>query len=411
MRDITLDSVATDAQKRFGTFLGVFTPSILTILGVIMYQRLGWVVGQVGYLGAIGVVVLAHVISVTTGLSVASIATNHTVRTGGNYYIISRSLGLSVGGAIGLALYAALALGVSLYLIGFAEAFIAATGYSPTQDPANDIRLIGSVACLFLAVLTLWSTEIAVRSQLFVLVAIAVSLVAIFFGSGVPAEAAATAPEVPVVPFAAVFAVFFPAVTGFTAGVGMSGDLRDPKRAIPLGTMAAIGTGLMIYLALVWLLASRVPAEVLRADYNVLRRMAIDPRFVTVGVFAATLSSALGSMLGAPRTLQALALDGIVSRVLGPRKGRTSGRAARYLVDRRGRHPFGPARRGRRDHLDVLSDLLRLFVSGLRFGALGKPRLSAPVSRPGVGQPRRRPWPAFWSCSRSMPSPCSPPSR
>jgi len=220
-----------------GTFLGVFTPSILTILGVIMYQRLGWVVGQVGYLGAIGVVVLAHVISVTTGLSVASIATNHTVRTGGNYYIISRSLGLSVGGAIGLALYAALALGVSLYLIGFAEAFIAATGYSPTQDPANDIRLIGSAACLFLAVLTLWSTEIAVKSQLFVLAAIVVSLVAIFFGSGVPAEAASSVAEVPVVPFAAVFAVFFPAVTGFTAGVGMSGDLRNPSRAIPVGTL------------------------------------------------------------------------------------------------------------------------------------------------------------------------------
>jgi len=317
MRDITLDSVAADTQKRFGTFLGVFTPSILTILGVIMYQRLGWVVGQVGYLGAIGVVVLAHVISVTTGLSVASIATNHTVRTGGNYYIISRSLGLSVGGAIGLALYAALALGVSLYLIGFAEAFIAATGYSPTQDPANDIRLIGSAACLFLAVLTLWSTEIAVKSQLFVLAAIVVSLVAIFFGSGVPAEAASSVAEVPVVPFAAVFAVFFPAVTGFTAGVGMSGDLRDPKRSIPLGTMAAIGAGLVIYLALVWLLATRVPAEVLRGDYNVLRRMAIDPRFVTVGVFAATLSSALGSMLGAPRTLQALALDGIVPEFLG----------------------------------------------------------------------------------------------
>jgi len=31
--------------KKFGAFSGVFTPSILTILGVIMYMRLGWVVG------------------------------------------------------------------------------------------------------------------------------------------------------------------------------------------------------------------------------------------------------------------------------------------------------------------------------------------------------------------------------
>lgn len=332
MRDLAVEAAPTEAssQTKFGTFLGVYTPSILTILGVIMYQRFGWVLGNAGLGGAIGVVLLAHVISVTTGLSVASIATNHTVKTGGNYYIISRSLGLSIGGAIGLALYVALALGVSLYLIGFAEAFIAATGIHPLERYVDNLRLIGSVALVMMALLTFYSTSIALKSQLFVLAAIVLSLVSIAAGTPVPPiegevavglSAPAGAP-----PFVTVFAVFFPAVTGFTAGVGMSGDLRDPKRAIPIGTIAAIVTGLVIYLALPFLLADMATVEQLQQDNNILLRTAFNPQLVTAGVFAATLSSALGSILGAPRTLQALAFDGIVPKILG--RGREEPRVA-----------------------------------------------------------------------------------
>lgn len=67
-------------SKKFGTFAGVFTPSILTILGVIMYMRLGWVVGEAGLIAAIGIIILAHVISVTTGLSISSIATDKKIK-------------------------------------------------------------------------------------------------------------------------------------------------------------------------------------------------------------------------------------------------------------------------------------------------------------------------------------------
>ena len=316
--------------KKFGTLLGVYTPSVLTILGVIMYQRFGWVVGHAGLGRALLIVLLAHVISVTTGLSVASIATNHTVKTGGNYYIISRSLGLSIGGAIGVALYLALTLGVSLYLIGFAEAFLAAVPASPTGDPKNDIRLVGTVACVAISLLTLYSTDFALKSQLFVLGAIALSLVSIAAGAVIPIGPGETpvgmGPPADALPFEAVFAVFFPAVTGFTAGVGMSGDLKDPKRSIPIGTMAAIFTGMVIYLVLPPFLAAAASVEQLQADKNILLRVAAVPELVTLGVFSATISSALGSILGAPRTLQALAFDGIVPRVLG--RGRDEPRIA-----------------------------------------------------------------------------------
>ena len=106
-------------MKKFGTFGGVFTPSILTILGVIMYMRLPWIVGQSGLFITIGIVLIAHIISVTTGLSVSSIATDKKVKAGGTYYIISRSLGLPIGGTLGVALFFGLSLSVSLYLIGF----------------------------------------------------------------------------------------------------------------------------------------------------------------------------------------------------------------------------------------------------------------------------------------------------
>ena len=336
MQQVSVDigTAGPVATKKFGTLLGVFTPSVLTILGVIMYQRFGWVVGHAGLGNALLIVLLAHVISVTTGLSVASIATNHTVKTGGNYYIISRSLGLSIGGAIGVALYLALTLGVSLYLIGFAEAFLAAVPVSPTGDTRNDIRVVGTVACIAISMLTLYSTDFALKSQLFVLGAIALSLVSIAAGSFIPIAPGETpvamGPPPEALGFETVFAVFFPAVTGFTAGVGMSGDLKDPKRSIPIGTMAAIVTGMIIYMVMPPFLAAAASVEQLQGDKNILLRIAAVPELVTLGVFSATLSSALGSILGAPRTLQALAFDGIVPSFLG--RGRGEPRIALFVT-------------------------------------------------------------------------------
>ena len=144
--------------KKFGTFGGVFTPSILTILGVIMYLRLPWIVGQAGLWITIGIIVVAHVISVTTGLSVASIATDKKVKVGGNYYIISRSMGLPIGGTLGIALFVGLSFSVSLYIIGFIESFLPTIGIEAT---VNNIRLYGTIAVLCVTAIVLISTSLA----------------------------------------------------------------------------------------------------------------------------------------------------------------------------------------------------------------------------------------------------------
>ena len=305
--------------KKFGTFAGVFTPSILTILGVIMYLRLPTIVGQAGLWTALGIILTAHIISITTGLSVSSIATDKKVKAGGTYYMISRSLGLSIGGTLGLALFVGLSFSVSLYIIGFSESFLQYFGWSADT---NAIRIAGTIALLAVTTITIISTSLALRMQFVIMAAIILSLLSILFGTH---EFTPTAPKVTStegVSFMLLFGIFFPAVTGFEAGVSMSGDLQDPKKSIPRGTIWAVSVGLLVYIGLVFFFAYTVDASLLAGDSQVLLTIALVPELVIAGIWGATISSALGSILGAPRILQATAVDNITPNVFAKGKGK-----------------------------------------------------------------------------------------
>ncbi|MFZ0427804.1 MAG: Na-K-Cl cotransporter [Acidobacteriota bacterium] len=291
-------------KNGFGTFAGVFTPSILTILGVILYLRIGWVVGNAGLLGALLIIGLSHLISLTTGFSVASIATNRTVRTGGAYFMISRSLGPAAGAALGIPLYLAQAISVTFYVIGFTESL---SQLSPSLDP----RIAGSATCVILALISYRSAATAIRVQYFVMAAIVASLVSIFLGGSATPPVSVNWWNGSGASFSEVFAVFFPAVTGIMAGVSMSGDLRDPRRSLPVGTIAAILVGMVIYIAVPVWLAMNYDSQTLTSRLDVVWMISRIPSLVYVGIWGATLSSALGSFLAAPRTLQALSQDRI----------------------------------------------------------------------------------------------------
>jgi solute carrier family 12 (sodium/potassium/chloride transporter), member 2 len=297
-----------------GTFGGVFTPSILTILGVILYLRLGWVVGSVGLGGTLVIVTLASGITFLTALSVAEIATDRVVRAGGAYYMISRSLGIEAGGAVGLPLYFAQAVSVALYTLGFAESLIRAFP-SLAEIGERPVALVTTVA---VALLAMKSADIAVKAQYVIMGAIVLSLVSLLAGGAVDPEPIGLtgAPAAGSAGFWEVFAVFFPAVTGIMAGVNMSGDLASPARAIPRGTLAAVGVGYLAYFSVPFVLAFRAGADTLVADPLVMTRMAAWRELILVGIWGATLSSAVGSILGAPRVLQALARDGVLPRWL-----------------------------------------------------------------------------------------------
>jgi len=310
------------SKKKFGTFAGVFTPSILTILGVIMYMRLGWVVGNSGLLGAIAIIIIAHVIAVTTGLSVSSVATDKKIGAGGIYYVLSRSMGIPIGGSIGIAIFIGTAFSISLYLIGFSESF---NSYFDLGMSANDFRITATLALLGLTILALISTSVALKAQFFILAAILISLLSIFFGTKefAPDSINLLSSEGSV-PLEMVFAIFFPAVTGFTAGIAMSGDLEDPKRSIPMGTLMAIGVGLFVYLALAVFLAFAVDPVLLQTDYNVLMKIALFAPAVVAGIWGATLSSAIGGILGGPRILQAMSIDLVTPKIFGKGKGKNN---------------------------------------------------------------------------------------
>ncbi len=307
----------TIVDQKLGTFLGVYTPTILTVLGVIMYLRLGWVVGEMGLHRILVAVILANGITLITALSFSAVATNSRVGVGGAYYIISRSLGIEIGGAIGVPLFLSQVLSVTLYAFGLAESVRIVWPGVPVQTATLFIIL----AIAFLSVL---GAKIALRSQIPLMILVVASIGALVVGVLIrhaPVSSAAPAAAVEI-GFWHGFAVFFPAVTGVMAGLGLSGDLRDPGRAIPLGSILAVFTGFVVYLLVPLVLLAGATPEALRGDSLIWTRMAVlGPWLVMPGLWAAIFSSGVGSMLGAPRTLQALSRDGLAPRILGRARG------------------------------------------------------------------------------------------
>ncbi|RKY54606.1 MAG: hypothetical protein DRP89_04780, partial [Candidatus Neomarinimicrobiota bacterium] len=291
--------------KKFGTFEGVFTPTILTIIGVIMYLRLGWVVGNAGLGGALLIILLAKFVTITTGLSIASIATNKRIGAGGSYAMISRSLGLEVGGAIGIPLYLSQSLGGALYISGFTEAWLS---IFPTHDP----HLVCTVVLLSLTIISLISAKVAMKVQFVIMAIIVGSLISLFMGKGNTDISVTLWGNFSKAPFWAVFAIFFPAVCGIEAGAAMSGDVKDPRKNLPVGILSGIGVSLVIYIAVAFWLDNHASTEELVGNYSIMMDISRWRLIVLAAIFGATLSSALGSIVGGPRTLMALGQDKVL---------------------------------------------------------------------------------------------------
>ena len=298
----------------FGT-APVFLASISTILGAVLFLRFGYAVGHAGLVGALAVVVIGHLVTVPTALAIAEIATNRRVEGGGEYFIMSRSFGTTIGASIGISLYLSQAISVAFYMIAFAEAFQPlAPAFASLTGLAFDPRFVSVPATLILMALVLTrGANLGVGALWVVSAILAISLALFFLGSPIDGL---TPGRVEVMdripghdPFMVVFAIVFPAFTGMTAGVGLSGDLANPRKSIPLGILSATLLGLVIYGLVVVKLAWSAPPDVLAADQLVMSRIALWGPIVPIGLACATISSAIGSILVASRTLQALAGD------------------------------------------------------------------------------------------------------
>jgi potassium/chloride transporter 4/5/6 len=305
--------------KGLGTFMGVFVPSLLMLFGVIIFLRLGWIVGNVGLTATIILVLISTLIAMTTLLSMAAIATNIEVGKGGIYYIISRSLGLEVGSSLGIPLYLKQALSISFCVVGFAESL-------NDLIPSWSITTIGIYTLIFTTLFASVSLKGALKVQITIFVILIGSLVSLFTGGNlVPMHPDTFTPE-PLKHFGfwAFFAIFFPAMTGLESSVSLSGDLKNPSKSLPLGTISALLVAAAVYILIPIFLVKHVSLERLAYDPLIIQDVASVPSLIVVGIWGATLSSALGGLLGAPRTLQAISDDGVLPAFLGKTYGKNN---------------------------------------------------------------------------------------
>ncbi len=310
--------------------LPVFMTAISTILGAILFLRFGYAVSHVGLLNTLLIIVIGHLVTIPTAMAVAEIATNQKVEGGGAYYMISRSFGLNIGGAIGIALFLSQAISVAFYIIAFTVAtqdlLVWVQGEYGYYIPpwAVNFSMMGLLTLLMLTK----GADIGVKALYFVVVILLASLVCFFAGSPTdgapqtidwmgtipsmltPQEHGVDAP-IHRYTFFAMFTIIFPAFTGIAAGLGLSGDLKDPKKSIPRGTLWATVVGIIVYFAVAFKLYFSADQIALASDEMYMQKIAIWGPIIPIGLACAAVSSALGSIMIAPRTLQALGSDKI----------------------------------------------------------------------------------------------------
>lgn len=305
----------TQKIKNFGT-APVFFTAISTILGAILFLRFGYAVGTLGFWGVVLIILLGHLVTIPTALAISEISTNKRVEGGGEYFIISRSFGLNIGATIGIALFFSQAISVAFYVIAFTEAFEYFFNWMADKMGVMLPRQVISLPVMIglAAMIIKKGANLGVKALYFVVGILFISLILFFLGKTGHAantdyslaDSTLRNPQ----SFFIVFAIIFPAFTGMTAGVGLSGDLKKPSKSIPLGTILATVSGMIIYFFVVFKLASSASVESLLNKQLIMADIALfGVVMIPLGLAASTFSSALGSFMVAPRTLQALALD------------------------------------------------------------------------------------------------------
>ncbi|XP_028328832.1 solute carrier family 12 member 1 [Gouania willdenowi] len=365
-------AVPVDSGKgvvKFGWIRGVLVRCMLNIWGVMLFIRLSWVFGQAGWGLGIVVIVLSCVVTTITCLSMSAICTNGVVRGGGAYYMISRSLGPEFGGSIGLIFAFANAVAVAMYVVGFAEVVVdLLEDYDSLMvDEINDTRIVGMITVVFLLGIAVAGMEWEAKAQIVLLIILLVAIVNVFAGTFMPVDESKKkfgyfgynsdiflenfAPDFRgSETFFSVFSIFFPAATGILAGANISGDLKDAQGAIPKGTLLAIVITGITYLGVALCVSASVvrdatgnatdlivPGTVCNGtavaacklgydfsscaeksctfgsmnNFQVMTLVSAFGPLIIAGTFSATLSSALASLVSAPKVLQALCKDNI----------------------------------------------------------------------------------------------------
>ncbi|XP_053703843.1 solute carrier family 12 member 9 isoform X1 [Synchiropus splendidus] len=351
-------------HRRLNTFFGVMVPTVLSMFSIVLFLRTGFVVGHAGLLQGLLMVVVAYTIISLTILSICAISTNGAIQAGGAYYMISRSLGPEFGGSIGLMFYLAKVCACGEYVLGLVEAILDVFGQDPEFSVPEGIKVLphgywytvlySSVVLLVCLLVCLVGSHIYSRTAFAILLLVTVSLLSIFISSvavkpldfvifhhgvgnqterynvsytgyslatlknNLGADYSLDYSTDTVMSFASVFAVLFTSCTGIMAGANMSGELKAPSIAIPRGTIGAVVYTFTVYVLLFLMVSATCGRTLLIEDYGFLQKINIWPPFVTIGIYCASLSAAMCSLIGASRILHALALDHLFGLPLAP---------------------------------------------------------------------------------------------
>ncbi|XP_055639846.1 bumetanide-sensitive sodium-(potassium)-chloride cotransporter-like isoform X2 [Toxorhynchites rutilus septentrionalis] len=369
--EIEEQPVSSGHAIRLGWIQGVLTPCLLNIWGVMLFLRLSWVVAEAGVIQTLLIMVLSYVVCVITTLSLSALCTNGQVKSGGIYYIISRSLGPEFGASVGVIFAFANAVNASMNTIGFCSSLndlLRSNGLQIVDGSINDIRIVGTIALLVMVTICAVGMDWEVKAQNFLLVAILLAIASFIIGAAMGpthedeiakgfigfSAAVFTSNLAPGYRFSegvqqnffSVFAVFFPSVTGIQSGANICGDLKDPATAIPKGTLLACLVSGISYIVfslfagasalrdasgnvtdLVGINFTSCSMELnncnygLNNDYSIMQLMAFSSELIYLGCWAATLSTALTNLLSVPRLIQALGIDRIYPGLIFFSKG------------------------------------------------------------------------------------------
>nr|XP_060635794.1 solute carrier family 12 member 9 [Anolis sagrei ordinatus] len=349
-----------DPARQLSTFFGVIVPTVLSMFSIVVFMRVGFVVGHAGFLQSLLMLVVAYLIISLTVLSVCAISTNGAVQAGGAYFMISRTLGPEFGGSIGLMFYLANVCACGVYVLGLVEAILDDFGADGSVPPGSKALpqgylysfLYGSVVLFLCLLVCLVGSHIYSRAAFFIFLVVNLVLVTIFasFFAVSPREisisrdgnhsfnASFTGFNIStlrdnlyamyardyttnnMMSFATVFAVMFNGCTGIMAGSNMSGELKNASSSIPKGTIVAVVYTFVIYFFLFFMTSFTCERALLQGDYGFFRSINVWPPFVLVGIYSASLSASMSNLIGASRILHALAKDDLFGIVLAPAK-------------------------------------------------------------------------------------------
>ncbi|KAK9331982.1 amino acid permease-domain-containing protein [Lipomyces starkeyi] len=360
------DEKQSQEPAKMGTFSGVFVPTTLNVLSILMFLRFGFILGQVGVIGMIGILVISYVIDLLTVLSISAIATNGTVRGGGAYYMISRSLGAEFGGSIGIVFYIGQVLNAALNVVGFVEPILSNFGneYGITSRflpegtwfeflYATCLLLLCSGACMLgssaftkagyvLFVILVLSTLSIPLSAFFVKEHYVPEFHTVYSGLSLETLRNNTLPMFTAGAagsemsgrenFRTIFGIFFPATAGIFAGASMSGDLKSPGKSIPKGTLYGLLMTFLFYAIVIIAMAASIPRQLLYTDVQVLQTVNLSKYVILLGEMSTALFSAIVGILGAAKVLQAIARDDILPQLRIFKQGTKRGDEPIYAV-------------------------------------------------------------------------------